>query len=74
MNFLEYVDKQIKLIEINEPLYRDFFLLKKGRRVFRALSPFSNRGSANDPHKGNVMIIFGGFRARPIFYKYLVTI
>jgi len=44
--------------------------LKKGRRVFfRDLPPFSNRGPANDPHKGGVMVIFVNVKLKELFKK-----
>lgn len=33
-NFLECVDKQIKIVEINEPLYGGFFIIVKLYRKF----------------------------------------
>ncbi|MBW2556497.1 MAG: hypothetical protein JRE07_06265 [Deltaproteobacteria bacterium] len=44
--------------------------MKKGRRVFfRDLPPFSNRGPANDPHKGGVMVIFVNVKLKELFKK-----
>ena len=43
--------------------------MKKGRRVFRALPPLPNRGSANNPHKGGVMVIFVSVKLKELFKK-----
>jgi len=43
--------------------------LKKGRRVSRDLPPLSSRGSANDPHKGGVMVIFVSLKLKELFKK-----
>jgi len=43
--------------------------LKKGRRVFRDLPPFLNRGSSNDPPKGNIMVIFVRVKLKKLFKK-----
>ena len=43
--------------------------MKKGRRAFRDLPPFSNRGSANDPHKGGAMVIFVSVKLKDLFKK-----
>ena len=43
--------------------------MKKGRRVSRDLPPLSSRGSANDPHKGGVMVIFVSLKLKELFKK-----
>jgi len=43
--------------------------LKKRRRVSRDLPPLSHRGSENDPHKGDVMVIFVSVKLKKLFKK-----
>jgi hypothetical protein len=45
------------------------FLKKGGEFFFRDLPPLPNRGSANDPHKDSVMVIFVSVKLKELFKK-----